>query len=261
MPDFPRSHNDLYARMLGGFWLNDEGTQVTANSQPVIEALNWQSQFFEGYESGEMDQFARSVNGFVNSKHPVFGGARLNCQQCHRAKPQNEGKIPDHGFYDGKVAMMVDGQWQVGAAYLPHFQPDLHYGVAPFPFPAGHPERQNTSIVQGPVVVLPTGAADQGMAAKLLAWMMSPEIVAEISLVSGTLPTSQTAAKDTRFQAIPYFDVFLDLLNNPSARFIPLFSECVKLNAAMHTVEKTTLYQENRTSEALLDEVQAEFTP
>ncbi|MEW5869537.1 MAG: extracellular solute-binding protein [Chloroflexota bacterium] len=158
MPDFSRSHNDLYANMLGGFWLNDKGTEVTANSQPVIEALSWQSQFFEGYKPGERNQFALSVNGFVNSKHPVFGGARLNCQQCHRAKPQNENKIPDHSFYDGKVAMMVDGQWQVGAAYLPHFQPDLNYGVAPFPFPAGHPERKNTSIVQGLVVVFPTGA-------------------------------------------------------------------------------------------------------
>ncbi|MEW5869536.1 MAG: hypothetical protein AB1894_09700 [Chloroflexota bacterium] len=99
------------------------------------------------------------------------------------------------------------------------------------------------------------------MAVKLLAWMMSPEIVAEISLANTMLPTSQTAAEDTRFQAIPYIDVFLDLLNNPSTRFIPLFSDSVKLNATMHEVEKTTLYEENRTPKALLDEVQTEFTP
>jgi multiple sugar transport system substrate-binding protein len=261
MPDFPRSHNDLYASMFGGLWLNHGGTEVTANSKPVIEALNWESQFFEGYETGEMKQFALSVNGFINSNHSVFGGVRLNCQQCHRVKPQNGDKVPDHSFYDGKVAMMVDGQWQMGAAYITHYQPDLNYGVAPFPFPADHPERKNTSNVQGPVVVLPTGAADQRMAAKLLAWMMSPEIVAEISLTNAMLPTSQIAAQDTRFQAIPYFDVFLDLLNNPNAQFIPASSVSVKLNAAMCKVEKTALYQENRTPGTLLDGIQREFTP
>ena len=261
MPDFSRSHNDMYAHMFGGFWLNDEGTQVTANSQPVIEALNWQSQFFEGYETSEMNQFSLSVNGFINSTHPVFGGSRLNCQQCHRAKPQNEDKIPDHSFYDGQVAMMVDGQWQVGAAYLSHFQPGLNYGVAPFPFPADHLERENTTIVQGPVVVIPTGAADQEMAVKLLAWMMSPDIVAEISLANAMLPTNRIAAEDHRFQQFPYFEVFMHLLSSPKAYFNPAAPYKAELNQAMQAAEKAILHTEGQTPDAVMDKVQAQFSP
>ena len=261
IPDFSRSHSDLYAAMFGGAWLSAQGTQVTANTLPVIEALKWQSQFFEGYETSKMDQFALSVNNFIKSKHPVFGGARLTCQQCHRAQPQNEDKIPDHSFYNGKVTMIVDGQWQTGQAYIPHFKPDLNYGVIAFPPPANHPERADTTIVQGPVVVLPAEAADQGMAVKLLAWMMSPEIVTEISLSNVLLPTSRTAAEDTRFQAIPNFDVFMDLLDRPNAKFAPVSSFNAALNAAVQKVEKTILHKRDGSPETLLDEVQAEFTP
>lgn len=261
LPDFSRSHNELYAGMFGGSWLSEDGTKVTTNATPVIKALNWQSQFFERYETGKMDKFALSVNGFLNSNHPVFAGARLNCQQCHRSKPKNEDKIPDHSFYDGKVAMMVDGQWQVYSTYIAHFKPDLNYGIAPFPSSSDHPEQKKTSIVQGPVVVIPAGAADQDMASRLLAWMMSPEIVAEISLANAMLPTNRTAAEQARFQDLPYFAVFMDLLESPNAHFTPASPFGVRLNQAMQNVEKAVIHQDNDAPEMLLDGVQAEFTP
>ncbi len=261
MPDFSRAHSDLYARLMGGFWLDEDGMQVTVNSQPVIDSLDWQLGFFDGFESRAVNKFALSVNGFMNSNHPVYGGARLNCQQCHRKEPRNEGKIPDHSFYEGKVAMMVDGQWQVGAAYIPHFRPDLNYSVAAFPPPADHPERAGTTIVQGPVVVLPTGAADQDLAVKLLAWMMSPDIVAEISLANAMLPTNRTAAEDPRFQQIPFFDVFMDLLTDPNAQFIPATSFSLELNDALREAEQGALHQDGHSPDALLDEVQAQFWP
>ena len=93
LPDFSRSHTDLYVQMLGGSWYNENGSELTVNSQPMIDAENW--------------------------------------QQCHRNSPPENEKIPDLGFYSGKVAMMVDGEWQVGPNYISHFQPELNYGVAP----------------------------------------------------------------------------------------------------------------------------------
>lgn len=261
IPDFSRSHRDLYARMLGGSWLTEDGSQATANSIPVIESLKWQAQFFEGYPPAGMQKFALSVNGFINSSHPEYAGARLNCQQCHRTRPAKENKIPDHSFYGGQVAMMVDGQWQEGAAYLPHFKPDLNYGVAAFPHPAGNPERAGTSFVQGSVVAIPSGAVDRDAAAQLLAWMMSPEIVAEISLANAMLPTSQTAAADPRFQQMPHFELFMSLLSGPNAYISPAGSFNFELNQAVQAAEKAILRAEGQTPEAVLDEVQAQFSP
>jgi multiple sugar transport system substrate-binding protein len=153
----------------------------------------------------------------MDSGHPVYAGQRLSCQQCHRHPPRTSARLPDHGFYEDKVAMVVSGQWQVGPAYIPRFQPALNYGVAPFPPAAGHPARANTSVVAGAAVVLPTGARDKEAAAHLLAWMMSPEVMAEAMSAHASLPARRTAAEDARFLQMPGFEVFVGLVENPNA--------------------------------------------
>jgi ABC-type glycerol-3-phosphate transport system substrate-binding protein len=125
----PWTHADLHAFMLGGSFYSDEGAELTANSQPAIDA-----------------------------------------------------------------------QWQVGPHYISHFRPELSYGVAPFPPPVDHPERASTAVVQAAVTIIPTGAADKEAAAKLLAWMMSPEIPAKVAYANSSLPTSRTAARNPLFQ-------------------------------------------------------------
>jgi len=261
MPDFPRSHSDLYARMYGGSWLNDEGTRLTINSSPVIDAMNWQSQFLQGYVTSEMKKFNLSVNRYINSNHPMFGEARLNCQQCHRAALKGEKNVPDHSFYDGKVAMMVDGQWQITATHLTQLQSDLNFGAAPFPYPSNHPERAGTTIVQGPVVIIPIRAVDKNLSVNLLTWMMSPEAVADISFANGMLPTNRTAAEDPRFQQIAYFDLFMNLMDSPDASFTPasIFSEDV--NRVIREAEKEIFYQNGESAKTVLDQMQTNFTP
>ena len=49
--------------------------------------------------------------------------------------------------------------------------------------------RVRTAVVQGPVVFIPAGGTDKEAAANLLAWMMSPEIVAEETYTTFSLPT------------------------------------------------------------------------
>jgi multiple sugar transport system substrate-binding protein len=144
IPDYPRPHLDLYAHTFGGVWYSSDGTELTINSQPVIDALNWQYQFYNQLGIPEANDFVASINRYRNSKHPVLGGARLNCQQCHRFSPGNADRMPDHGFYNGQVAMMVDGAWQLGTNYLSAYASELNYGVAPLPPSAMHPELANT---------------------------------------------------------------------------------------------------------------------
>ena len=67
------------------------------------------------------------------------------------------------------------------------------------------------------MVILPAGGRNLEAAARLLAWMMSPEIVAEGTYANATLPTSRRAARDARFQQLPNWSVFMDLLAHPNA--------------------------------------------
>jgi len=156
--------------------------------------------------------------------------------------------------------MMVEGEWQVGPDSISRFQPGLNYGVAPFLPPADHPERANSTVVQGAVAIIPAGVTDKEAAAKLLAWMMSPEIVAEEMYSNANLPTSRTAVEDPRFQQFPHFKVFMDLMAHPNAKHAVTTPISLALNEAPGQVEEELL-RTGGDPVPLLNEVQAEFAP
>ena len=127
IPDFSWSHLDIYTRMFGGGFYNADGTKITLASEPVVQALEWEKQFYLIPGSEKVDRL-KSGFGDYNS--------------------------PQAGFYTGKVAMMVEGEWQ--PTFIKKFAPNLRYGVAPLPYPAAHPERKGTVVVAGTVMAIPT---------------------------------------------------------------------------------------------------------
>lgn len=234
LPDQAWGHSDLYIRMFGGFWYSEDGTHVTANSQPVIDALTWQQQFYTKYGVDEVLAFSSG-----------WGDAYMS---------------PDYPFYTGKLAMYVDGEWMTGPNFISQFKPEQSYGVAPFPYPADHPERAGTAVVQGTVAVIPAGVKNKDAAAKLLAWMMSPAVVAEEMCVNANLPTSKKAAEDKCFTANPKFKVFVDLMANPNAKHIITTPISLEFNDAMGLVEEQVLHT-GADAKPLLEQLQSEFEP
>jgi multiple sugar transport system substrate-binding protein len=136
----------------------------------------------------------------------------------------------------------------------------LNYGVAPFPYPADHPERANTGVVQGTVVVIPANVKNPEASANLLAWMMSPEIVAEEMCANANLPTNKKAAKDPCFTENPKFKVFLDLMASPNAFYIITTPISLEFNDAYGLVEEQVLHT-GADPAPLLNQLQEEFAP
>jgi multiple sugar transport system substrate-binding protein len=199
LPDLGRPHDDLYARLLDG------------------GAGEWQRQFYELHGAEEVEDWVSSLTPYTDSSHPLYAGRRLDCRQCHRSAPPKAKKTPDRIFATGKVAMRIGGQWLVAPNRSSGVQAGLEFGVAPFPPPADRPERAQTAAVESAMVLLPVGARDKEAAARLLAWMMSPEIAAEAADATASLPASRQAAQDPRFRQDPALRVFADLLGHPSA--------------------------------------------
>jgi multiple sugar transport system substrate-binding protein len=232
LPDQAWGHADLYVRMFGGFWYSEDGTQMTANSQPMIDQLLWQQQFYTKYNADKVLAFSSGwADAYMSADYP---------------------------FYTGKLAMYVDGEWMTGPNFISKFKPEASYGVAPFPPPAAHPERANTAVVQGTVAVIPAGAADKAASAKLLAWMMSPAIVAEEFCYNANLPTSKTAAQDPCFTSNPKFKIFMDLMASPNAKFVITTPISLEFNTAYGTVEEEVLHT-GADPKPLLDASQTEF--
>lgn len=260
IPDFSRSHAELYVRMFGGAFYGDDGAGLEVNSQAMIEAFAWQQQFYRSYGPEELKDFVASFTPYMSSRHPMYAGRRMSCQQCHRSAPIQNKRIPDAGFHEGRIAMMVNGQWQAGLNALSGEASQGNYGVAPFPPPSGHQERANTAVVHGPVVLIPEGATDKEAAANLLAWMMSPEILVEAAYANSLLPTSLTSAQDPRFPQISNYEVFMDLMAHPNAKHTVTTPISPELNEAMGQVEEESMHQ-GGDPVLLLNEVQAEFAP
>jgi ABC-type glycerol-3-phosphate transport system substrate-binding protein len=153
--------------------------------------------------------------------------------------------------------MMVDGQWLVWPNYISRFRPEQNYGVAPFPPPTDHPERADTAIIESAVIVIPAGAKDKEAAASLLAWMMSPEIMAEAMVAHASLPARRAAAEDPRFLNVPGFELFMGLVAHPNTKHVVTTSIRPELNEALEQVEREVLHKEGDPA-LLLDDLQTE---
>ena len=232
LPDQGWTHDDLYVHMYGGFWYSEDGKHVTANNQPMLDSLLWQQQFYTKYNADEVLAFSSGwADAYMSADYP---------------------------FYTGKMAMYVDGEWMTGPNFISAFKPEASYGVAPFPPPAANPERANTAVVQGTVAVIPSGAKNKDASAKLLAWMMSPAIVAEEFCFNANLPTSKKAAQDKCFTENPKFKVFTDLMASSNATYVITTPISLEFNDAF-----TLLYQKvvhtGEDPKPLLDQLQTEF--
>jgi len=232
LPDQGWTHDDLYVHMFGGFWYSAGGKHVTANSEPMINSLLWQQQFYKKYNADEVLAFSSGwADAYMSADYP---------------------------FYTGKMAMYVDGEWMTGPNFISAFKPEASYGVAPFPPPADHMERANTAVVQGTVAVIPSGAKNKEASAKLLAWMMSPAIVAEEFCFNANLPTSKKAAQDKCFTENPKFKVFTDLMSSPNATYVITTPISLEFNSAFGTLYEQVVHN-GQDPKPLLDALQTEY--
>ncbi len=228
VPDYAWSHFEQYAPMFGGYWISRDGTKVLADSQPIIDALKWEQQFYTKYGPDKVLEFVSSLGDY--------------------ASPQN-------GFMDGKIAMVVDGEWFTGPNFIGGLKPDLWYGVAPFPYPKDHPERARTNTVGGTVVVIPSGVANPEASGKLLAWMMTPDVVAEEMCANYNLPSSKTAAKDPCFTKDENFALFMKLAMDPNATTQVFTPASTEINTELGAIEEKVLHA-GEDPEPLLKEIQ-----
>jgi multiple sugar transport system substrate-binding protein len=219
--------------MFGGYWYSDDGTHLQLTSQPVVDALLWEQQFYSKYGADQILRFTSALGGYMS---------------------------PDQGFYAGKIAMMMDGEWQTGPNFIQQFKPELFYGVAPFPYPQDHPERANTSVLQGTVAMIPSGSPNIEAAANLLTWMMSTEILADEMVANFNLPTTVAASEDPRFHESTKFEVFLGLMSDPNASSGIYTAINGEVNTALAQIEEQVLHA-GADPIPLLEEAQAQLQP
>jgi multiple sugar transport system substrate-binding protein len=191
IPDFPWMHTDLFLAMFGSTYQNADATEVLLDTPEMIATMKWQQEFYTRYGADKVKRFLSSAGNY---------------------------KGADSGFYTNKIAMLVDGEWQPGKDYIKKYRPDMNYGIAPMPYPEGHPERKGTVVLWGTTVVIPAAAPDPQASAKLMAWMMLPQPQADMMIQIPNLPSSHLAAQDPRFGQDEDLKLFIEMMNSPKAQ-------------------------------------------
>ena len=196
IPNWPVSH--LYSSLgwqTGAGFFNAAENKTTVNEPAIVQALQWERKFYNGYNP-------QKVQNFVSSS-----GEYLTAQDL---------------FESGKLAICIDGSWVIRFIQenIPELAPDI--GAAYIPTPANHPERYGTSFIDVNPQIIPKGAKHPDEAWKFIKWETTDpdlaskfaDLVANVPQIIGA-PTTELL-KDARFK------VFIDLASSEKAKVFPV---------------------------------------
>lgn len=126
-------------------------------------------------------------------------------------------------FFLGQIGMTFSGQWNTYWAY--HYSPMTHYGIAPLPYPAAHPERVGTVWLGGNPFCIPRGAKHPQEAWDFLVWTQSPEGQRRFAMTLHGIPNLRASLHDPALRTgeawRPQYGRFMDLSDSPNATHFP----------------------------------------
>ncbi|WP_168207392.1 ABC transporter substrate-binding protein [Microlunatus elymi] len=126
---------------------------------------------------------------------------------------------PQNPFYQGKLAMVIDGEWQ--PAFIKQFAPKLNWGVVPVPYPDGQQDQANTNLVNPGTFFIPSNSQHPDQAWEFLKYLVSKDAMRTFTVALSNLPARKSLLGDQAYADIPNFDVFLKLLGDKNASSIP----------------------------------------
>jgi multiple sugar transport system substrate-binding protein len=121
---------------------------------------------------------------------------------------------PQDPFYTGKVAMIIDGEWQ--PVSIRQNAPHLSWGVADLPYPAGDPALKGTTQLTASTLFIPANAPHKQAAFTFLKYLTSPAAMLKFSLALGNLPARRSLLDSPEFGSIPGFSAWLQALKSPN---------------------------------------------
>lgn len=169
--------------MAGGAQFVDANGQPTFNDPSIVKTFQWDVNIAK--QVG-LDKVMAFTSGFTAGNNP---------------------------FQMGKVAMYVDGCWQIN--FLQQNAPNLNYGVAAIPY--SDPKFAEANDVGTNPIVVPTGSKHPKEAIEFAIFMgRSKEISSEFSALVSNLP--QVKSELTTFTQDPKTQFFATLSNSANAK-------------------------------------------
>lgn len=104
-----------------------------------------------------------------------------------------QGQGPNHPFFIGKVAMMINGEWI--PSWIERYAPQLHYGVTSVPYDPARPDCKGTTLLSVNLLAIPSEAKHPKEAWEFLRWLQRPEVQLEFADALNNVPNTRAALK------------------------------------------------------------------
>jgi multiple sugar transport system substrate-binding protein len=166
IPDYPWIDNVFWPVMFGGSWIDDSG-KLTPNAEPNVKAIAYQRSFYEEYGQKQVDKFKSGMGKRGTAQDPLL---------------------------TGQMAMMVGWEYN----FMPERAADGPIGVAPFPYPADHPELKGSGMVSPRAIFIPAKAKHPEEAWEFMQYLMKTDTQVQYSLDAHVIPTITAALDDDR---------------------------------------------------------------
>jgi multiple sugar transport system substrate-binding protein len=194
IPDDPDRNLESTSNLFNCQFYDDAAKKITVNSAECVAWFNWYKKWYDTYNKGD---------AMVNLISTRTGG--------------------DAGLFNtGEAAMLIMGEWENGAAYIPSVAPDLHYETAPIP--AISPDKYGAAFINGNAFFIPTGSHDPAAAARFGMYLMTDEPSRTMSVQNASVPQLTSLLTDPVLTAIPHQQTFLNLVNHKDAWVTPMIS-------------------------------------
>lgn len=225
----------LWGWVFGANFYNPKTHQLELENPKLYRMFDWMHSYAKKYGASALDAFSSG-----------FGGAFT----------------PTDGFYSGKVAMVIHGNWYQEAIH--QYAPKLNYGVAPIPYPVGG--RKDASTFNTNLYFLPKNGkpASQAEAVKYMIFATSGRILASDVNEWMSIAVHKTT-KDIKFYkngkvVNPIYKVVLQVADSPNSGTPALTNVASELGTDLGNIMDDVIYH-NQNPVPLLKALQQKLQP
>ncbi len=203
----------LMGYLFGTDFYTAETNKLNLTGPHLAELFSWIGEYAKKFDPERIQWFAK-----------VFGGAFS----------------PDHPFFNGRVAMTVNGNWFTNALRL--YAPDIDYRVAAIPTPPGG--RTGASTFGTNVFLMPKGAKEKEDAVKFMLFASQPEISADNINTWRSLSVWKRESDAVKWYENddPIYKLILEIANNPESGHPALTAVAAQLTTELVAIRDRVIY-------------------
>ncbi|MFD9703415.1 ABC transporter substrate-binding protein [Lentzea sp. NPDC059081] len=181
----------ILAPSFGAEWEKD-GKSSLASSPGFTEMMTFQKKLVDFYGYDQLERF------------------RAGLGQEYSA---------DHAFHQGKIAIMIDGEYRT--AFLKAQAPQIKFGTAPFP--TWKPADYGTAFTTGTIMGIPKGAKNPGAAWELIKHLsFDTDTIVDLSNAIKNVPSTKAAMESSKLEVDEQFKTFIDLAKSDKLKGNPV---------------------------------------